>query len=210
MKTNQDFKNEALGRLRGNWPSAVAAAIIVVLVSLVASGSSIMQEVLPGLSQSQTALFGGASLLATFFIIGPLEFGSANAFRKLYETGDGNVVNNLWSCTVDNYLRNVAGFFCMTVKLFLWFLLFIIPGMVMSFSYAMTPFILADHPEMSAWKASSESRRIMKGHKFDLFYLWLSFIGWGLLSVFTCGIGFLWLTPYVNTATAAFYNEIKD
>ena len=51
---------------------------------------------------------------------------------------------------------------------------------------------------------------MMKGHKFDLFFLQLSFIGWGILSVFTGGIGLLWLMPYMMSAQAAFYQDIKQ
>lgn len=88
-------------------------------------------------------------------------------------------------------------------------LLFIIPGIVKSFSYAMTPYILEENPELSANEAIDRSRAMMKGHKFDLFWLYLSFIGWILLSILTLGIGLLWLAPYMQTATAAFYEDVK-
>jgi len=80
---------------------------------------------------------------------------------------------------------------------------------VKAFSYAMTPYILEEHPELSAGEAIDHSRAMMKGHKFDLFWLYLSFIGWILLSIFTLGIGLLWLAPYMQTATAAFYEDVK-
>ena len=73
----------------------------------------------------------------------------------------------------------------------------------------MTPFIITEHPEMSANEAIDESRRIMSGHKFDLFYLFLSFIGWFLLGLLSLGIGFFWIIPYVQAAEVAFYNDIK-
>ena len=50
---------------------------------------------------------------------------------------------------------------------------------------------------------------MMNGHKFDLFYLHLTFIGWGILSLLTLGIGFLWLNPYMMTAQAQFYEDVK-
>ena len=73
----------------------------------------------------------------------------------------------------------------------------------------MTWFILEDEPELSPNKAIELSMAMMKGHKFDLFYLYLSFIGWGILSLFTLGIGLLWLTPYMYTSVAAFYQDVK-
>ena len=73
----------------------------------------------------------------------------------------------------------------------------------------MTPYILEDNPELGAVDAIHRSRMMMRGHKFDLFWLYLSFIGWFLLSLLTLGIGFLWLVPYMETAQAAFYEEVK-
>ena len=108
-----------------------------------------------------------------------------------------------------NYGHKLAGMFLYSLKIFFWTLLFFIPGIVMCFAYAMTPYILEEHPEIGAWDASTRSREMMKGHKFDLFYLYLSFIGWFLLSLLTLGIGFIWLSPYVDAAKAAFYNDLK-
>ena len=84
-----------------------------------------------------------------------------------------------------------------------------IPGVVKSSSYAMTPFILAEHPEMTASAAIDASKAMMDGHKMDLFLLQLTFIGWELLSGLTLGIGHLFLNPYRNAATAVFYENLK-
>ena len=51
---------------------------------------------------------------------------------------------------------------------------------------------------------------MMKGHKFDLFWLNLGFIGWFFLCLLTLGIGFVWFLPYVQTANAAFYQDVKN
>ena len=92
---------------------------------------------------------------------------------------------------------------------FLWSLLFIIPGIVAGFSYAMTDYILAENPEMSASEAISRSKEMMEGNRLRLFCLEFSFIGWSILCAFTMGIGNLWLTPYRQAATAAFYREVS-
>ena len=91
----------------------------------------------------------------------------------------------------------------------LWFLVFIIPGIMASFSYAMTEYILAENPELSASEAITLSKQMMDGNKWRLFCLDLSFIGWDILCGFTLGIGYLWLTPYKQTARAAFYREVS-
>lgn len=92
----------------------------------------------------------------------------------------------------------------------MWSLLLLIPGIVKSYSYAMTSYILADNPALSPSEAIRQSELIMKGNKMRLFCLHFSFLLWSLLSVMTLGIGFLWLTPYMNASTAAFYREVSD
>ena len=96
-----------------------------------------------------------------------------------------------------------------SVYTFLWSLLFIIPGIIASYSYAMTSYILAEHPEMSASEAIEISKKIMDGNKWRFFCLQLSFIGWDLLCIFSCGIGNLFLTPYKQVAYAGFYRDVS-
>lgn len=97
-----------------------------------------------------------------------------------------------------------------SLYVFLWSLLCFIPGIIASYSYAMVPYIMADHPEMSASEALELSKKMMDGNKMRLFCLTLSFIGWAILCVFTCGIGNIVLTPYVKATEADFYREISD
>ena len=74
----------------------------------------------------------------------------------------------------------------------------------------MTPFILQDDPTISGNAAIEKSMRMMDGHKMDLFWLFLSFIGWIILSIMTFGIGFILLEPYINTSVAHFYEDLKE
>lgn len=91
---------------------------------------------------------------------------------------------------------------------FLWSLLLIIPGIYASYGYAMTPYILLENPNMTAKEAIGASKELMNGNRWRLFCLEISFIGWSFLCVFTCGIGYLWLVPYMEASFAAFYREI--
>ena len=90
----------------------------------------------------------------------------------------------------------------------LWSLLFIIPGIVKGYAYSMTPFIMAENPDMSANDAITASRQLMDGHKGELFMLDLTFIGWDLLAALTFNLGHLALNPYRNAAHAAFYKDL--
>jgi len=151
----------------------------------------------------------GLFSLASIFLIVPLGIGFVNAFLKLLKQGENTLTENMFRIATKNYWHKVWGGFLMGLFIALWSLLLVIPGIVKAFSYAMTPFILEENPELSANEAIDRSRAMMKGHKFDLFWLMLSFIGWYILCFFTLGIGFLWLAPYQETAIAAFYEDVK-
>lgn len=92
----------------------------------------------------------------------------------------------------------------------LWSLLFVIPGIVKSYSYAMTMYIMQDHPELSGNDAITKSRQMMDGHKFDLFILDLSFIGWYLLGSLTFGILIIfYVEPYRQVTRTNFYEQLR-
>lgn len=235
MKTNTAFKEEALNALKGNWGKAILLILIYFLLAGAFVGptlytSFLMQDYLldmggrqnltqmisamqdPDFVSLQTkanASTSGLTLLEVLVIF-PLALGMLNAFRKLLVEGDNDLVPNAFHLGFKPYLHNVWGMLLMYILVFLWSLLFLIPGIIKTYSYAMTPYILHENPDLTASEAIHRSRMMMKGHKFDLFWLQLSFIGWFFLSIFTCGIGFLWLQPYYYTAQAAFYEEVKS
>lgn len=98
---------------------------------------------------------------------------------------------------------------------YLWMLLFVIPGIVKSYSYSQANFIYKDLSatrdtrSMGATSFITESRELMNGHKGRLFWLDISFIGWYILGMLTLGIGFLWINPYINATKAAFYDDLS-
>lgn len=208
MKSNQYYKNEALSALRGNWANALVATIIFVALTLFFSSNDAINSYYQRIVINP---FIGYSLtLVSLFVLLPLAVGYSNSMRVLLETGDNRLTNNSFSLGFGNWLHVVWGMILSTIYIFLWTLLLIIPGIIKSYSYALTPYILVEHPEMSANEAIEESMRLMDGHKFDLFYLQLSFIGWAILSILSLGLGFFWLIPYQMTAQAAFYRDIKN
>lgn len=208
MKSNQYYKNEALSALRGNWANALVATIILVALTLFFSSNDAINSYYQRIVMNP---FIGYSLsFISLFVLLPLAVGYSNSMRVLLETGDNRLTNNSFSLGFGNWLHVVWGMILSTIYIFLWTLLLIIPGIIKSYSYALTPYILVEHPEMSANEAIEESMRLMDGHKFDLFYLQLSFIGWAILSILSLGLGFFWLIPYQMTAQAAFYRDIKN
>ncbi len=92
----------------------------------------------------------------------------------------------------------------------LWSILFIVPGIIAGYRYAMAPYIMANNPSVGVLEALNRSKQLMAGHKGRLFCLDLSFIGWYILGALTLGIGLLWIAPYVGASRAAFYQARVD
>ena len=96
-----------------------------------------------------------------------------------------------------------------SVFVFLWSLLFFVPGIIKGISYSMAPYILSENQSMTAREAINESKRIMEGHKMDAFVLGLSFIGWIFLVAITLGFAGIYVIPYIQATFVNFYNFVK-
>lgn len=186
MYNRKQVKTNAKAALKGRLGLSIGVTIVIGILLSVASATVV-----------------GAILLA-----GPLTAGLASFFMKLYRKE--NVTFNDGFGGFSNFSKNVAAGVLVAVFTFLWTLLFFIPGIIKQLSYSMTFYILNDHPEYTARQAITESRKMMNGHKGELFVLYLSFIGWDLLSVLTLGIlEIVYVAPYRETAVAGFYESIK-
>lgn len=210
MKTNQEYKNAALAALNGNWAPVVVATIVMYIVSFVVQ---LITQPLTVSADPESfqffALLIGASIVSMFVTV-PLSVGYYNALNKLYVEVDNKVTSNMFTIGFGRVLRYVGGMLLMGIYVFFWMLFLVIPGIIMAIAYSLTPFILKDYPELSVGQAIQMSEKMMRGHKMRYFLLTLSFIGWGLLGILTLGIGYIWLTPYMYTTTAAFYQDVKN
>ena len=122
--------------------------------------------------------------------------------------GKGASIERIFSPFKD-FVRIFVSYLLMGIFFTLWSFLFIIPGIIKYFSYSMTPFILADNPNITSIQAISKSREIMDGHKMDLFLLKLSFIGWYILVACTLGLALIYVAPYYLMAHQNFYDQRK-
>lgn len=182
MKSNYELKTAARLSLKGNWTQPVLTQLV--------------QTVIP------------ETCLVNIFLGNPVSVGAKNAYRKLLHR-DVEVFSNTFNGAVNgDYTHRVCVMLLRDVYVFLWTLLLIIPGLVKAYSYALVPYLVEDDPALDADSCIHRSRELMAGHKWDLFCLDLSFIGWFILCLFTMGIGFLWLCPYIKTAHAAFYEDL--
>ena len=109
-----------------------------------------------------------------------------------------------------NFGTSILAYVLMVLFIILWTILLIIPGIIAAISYSMTFFIIAEDETIGAYDALKKSKEMMNGHKWKFFCLGFSFFGWFLLSIFTLGIGLLWLAPYVNVSYVKFYDDIKE
>ena len=212
MKTNQDYKNAALSVLNGNWAPVVVATIVMYIVTFVIQlfTSFICLLADPNTQQQLSIVLYIVTMVIPMFVITPLSVGYYNALNNLYLAGDDKVTSNMFKIGYSRVLRYVGGMLLMGIYIFLWMLLLVVPGIIKAIAYSLTPYILKDYPELSVNQAINLSVKMMKGHKMRYFLLTLSFIGWGLLGILTLGIGYIWLTPYMYTTTAAFYQDVKN
>lgn len=143
-------------------------------------------------------------------ILGPAFIIGYNMFSLSVYRGNPKDAGTIFSEVFENFGHKLGGYLWMELFVFLWSLLFIIPGIIKSLSYAMTPFLLDDCREIRAQDALKVSMRMMKGHKWELFVFYLSFLGWHILSLLTLGIlGIFMVNPYMATALAGYYEERK-
>ncbi len=237
MKYAADFRYSAREALRGKWVIAVVAGLIAMLlgglgsegpevklnidlsgpgVSFAYAGQTILSTN-GGINNRLGAFLAGSAvyialaaiaMAVVYFVLGSVvEVGYARFNLNLVDRTEAGI-ESLFAY-FHNWKTNAAARFLRGLYTLLWSLLFIIPGIIASYSYAMTGYILAEHPELTATEAIERSKEMMSGNRFRLFCLQFSFIGWAILCSFTFGIGNLWLTPYRQAATAAFYQEIK-
>ena len=213
MKTNQEYKNAALASLKGNWGQPVLATLLMAVLMIALIVMCVIAEFAwsPDSAGDEMSIWTIMLLYGIIYLLYyPLGMvGYYNAVKSLYRNGDGKVVSNMFSNAFNGYPKVVGFSLLYYIFVFLWSLLLFIPGIIKSFAYMMSPFILKDNPELSANQAINLSQKMMKGHKFDCFFLLLSFIGWIILCIFTFGIGALWLNPYMTATLAAFYEDVK-
>lgn len=231
--TAYDHRLRAREALKGNWPMAALITLIASVLGGVSgsngidinlnlssgsigSAADLTGSIGPEWVGALLGILGIVAVAATvialvvaivLFVIGsPISLGYHRHALNLLDRQESGVG------TLFGQFHRLGD--ALTMNLFRAFLIFLgtlllfVPGIILSYSYAMADFILLEDPNCSGSEALRRSRAMMRGHKWDLFMLHLSFIGWSLLAAFTGGIGNLFLTPYTTVATASFYREL--
>lgn len=260
MKQASELRAEAREALKGMWGSSALRTLVYLLSKGVISAIAFMGILLiivillytQVISAPGAFVLGLCLFLLIPIILLPIDFGFYVSFLKQLRK-----IPQDMGCLLSEFKGRV--YLTMILKslyICLWALLFFIPGIIKAYSYSMTYYVMADNPELSGNEAIDASRHLMKGHKWQLFYLHLTFIGWGAVAYLpyyiflsyaylnglsqnqslllsgqmqpeavmdTLGMSainillFLWmfvaslfLTPYIQTAQAAFYEDLKS
>ena len=216
MKTRQEIKSIGKEKFKLNYWNCVLAALLVTAVmgaiSWIGSGQEITRTINGEYGEATVSLRSNVGSLLTILLGGPLTIGLNSFFvRNIKGQTQDLTVTTPFNEAFQNYPRKLGGSLWMGLFVFLWSLLLIIPGIIKSISYSMTPYILADCPNVKARDALKLSMRMMNGHKWEYFVMGLSFLGWILLSALTLGIlSVFYVDPYMRSSFAEYYLELRD
>lgn len=189
MKLRSEIKMQAKVALRANYGVCLGILVVSMLI------------------MSVSTYLGPVCIL----IAGPLSLGMLCHFTMVFYGGTPEFSTMFQQGFGVNYARKLGGYLWMQLWIFLWSMLFVIPGIIKSFSYAVTPYILANYPDVPAKEALNLSKRITNGHKADLFVFYLSFLGWHLLSALTFGLlEIFYVGPYMSIATSGYLGEMVE
>lgn len=219
MLKAKDYRAKAKAALKGKWMQAGIAGLIAGML-----GATILYQGYAGSSVSASSTDGGFTsfswqlVLAALAIIGIVfavvilvgslvGLGYAKFNLELFEQekADFKTIFSERKRYKDCFVLYVLQILHITIGS----ILFVIPGIIAFYAIIMAPYIMVENPELSASQALKKSKEMMKGNKWKLFCLSISFIGWDILAALSFGIGNLALCPYVEAACAAFYRDLK-
>lgn len=204
MKTYSDYRAAARESLSGNWKTSAIVMLLIMGISI------LLSTVIALLSLDSEWLSNTLSVIVSILLILPLQWAFANALLQLVR-GDNNITENTKQSFKTNYRTFVLTYLLMIIILLgIGVVTLLIGTFILAYAYRMVPYLIQEYPELTPREALKLSREMMRGHKWNLFVLDLTFIGWILLTVLTLGIGGLWLTPYMQTTVAHYYEDLKQ
>ena len=220
MYSASDYRGMARRALKNYWWLAVGVTLLASILggtsssftpsfSLTINGDDLTQYYPEALRHALQVFLpvSGVISLVQFVIGGSVSIGHNRFCLKLVD-GEQAQFEDLFS-GFDIFGNAFVLNLLITLKVFAWSLLFVIPGIVKMYAYSMAYYIKLDHPDYG-WKACiDESRQLMDGHKWEKFVLDLSFLGWIIVGSLCLGVGTLWVTPYMEAANAQFYEYVR-
>ena len=190
MKRAKELRAAAWEKKKGRWGML---ALVFFIYSLIMAACAALSYVVVG--AVAVLLLSGPLMLGFTMVCLAVSRRQGASLSKLFEG-------------FSRFGDSLVLFLLMDIFIFLWSLLLVIPGIIKMYSYSMSWFVLRDRPDLTGNEARKRSMYLMRGHKWRLFCLDFSFLGWYLLSALTLGILAFWVTPYHMTARAEFYQEL--
>ena len=216
MREYSEYRAMARETLNERWSDGVLMSLVFLAITLVCAAPSVIFPFL-GLNEALSIWLSPSTdsltTLISILILSPLEFSLYNAFMAMARgtLGEKTPMEAMFSFFAMDWVRYVKAILLeMVIIIPVSIITLGIGGIILSYAYHMVPFLMRDYPELGAREALKLSREMMKGYKWDLFVLQFTFLGWIILSILTCGIGLLWLIPYMTTTEAHFYQDLKD
>ena len=152
------------------------------------------------------SLILGVSSFVAILVIGPISYGLAKIFLNVARGQGGYEINRLFDGFTEDFVGTFLLGLMQSLLIFLWSLLFVIPGIIKSYAYSFAFYVRVDHPDYDWKRCLDESDRITQGHKGELFLLDLSFLGWMIVGSLACGVGTLWVSPWMSQTRAQAYH----
>ena len=227
MLTSKELRAKAWNSLKGKYWRAF---LVILVLGLLASGGTSLQTSSQTLTETinlvdpsemdETMELGAAvvgtiatimavvGMAISLFVGNAADVGLAHYFI-LNTDSKPSFADAFYGFKV-KYLRNIGTLLLVGIKIVLWSCLLLIPGIIKSVEYSIIPYILADDAEITSKEAFRKAKEMMMGNKWRLCKLYISFFGWFVLCVVTCGLGTPFLLPYVSAANAEFYAELKN
>jgi len=204
--SNQEIRDLSWSQLKGNWTNPVLAVLLYLVLISALGFIPIPGTTIGPFYDIPTAEFKLPileTLLGGAFGIGIAAFHLKIARRRKED------INDIFA-GFKQFVQAVIASFLILLIVLIGYALLIVPGIIAWLGLSQTYFIMADSPGISATDAMRQSWSLTEGHRMDFFMLGLSFFGWILLALlFTCGIGLLWVIPYMYVSYSHFYIKIK-
>lgn len=189
------------------WLSMALACLPLILISGAISGGFNLVLNFSDSGDVSTQSFSGGSSIVSWLLI-PFTIGMAGYFLNHLRG-----LNPDWKSLYREGLDNYGNYFKVGVVtqlvIFLWSLLFIIPGIIKGYEYYFVHQIMHDNPNLGQKQARDLSKRMTDGFKSEIFVMNISFILWYILTAFTLGIAYLFVGPYIACTSAMYYENLK-
>lgn len=202
MKTPYEYRAQAREALQNRWGEAAIVSLIILLAAMIIATPSFIAE------------WAGSITTLLSVLVLPLQYAYYISLLERTRGNEEELTHYTFQYTINHAYANtrflVAGLFIMLISMVAAIFTLGIGAIVVKYMYSMVPYLLHDYPELTPREAMKISREMMSGQKWELFVLDLTFIGWILLSIITFGVGMIFVEPYMSTARATFYEDLKS